>query len=139
MSPFGKSRGLLAAVLAGVALITPVRAGETFTTLKENVFVCVSPQAYDEAMTRVGESKGRDLEALKQELREKQQCMFVDPEMADRIMAPFAIILQRDGTKVQVQFVVTFRERVAFLHRLINRYVLVGWTEESNLEPKQIL
>jgi hypothetical protein len=38
-----------------------------------------------------------------------------------------------------VQFVVTFRDRVAFLHRLISRYVLVGWTEESNLEPKQIL
>jgi hypothetical protein len=139
MSPIGTSWGPLAAVLAGMALIMPVRAGETFTTLKENVFVCVSPQAYDEAMMRVSESKGRDLEPLKNELREKQQCMFVDPEMADRIMAPYAIILQRDGTKVQVQFVVTFRDRVAFLHRLISRYVLVGWTEESNLEPKQIL
>jgi hypothetical protein len=25
------------------------------------------------------------------------------------------------------------------LHRMINRYVLVGWTDESNLEPKKIL
>ena len=55
------------------------------------------------------------------------------------IMPPFAIVLQRDGTKVQVQFIVTFREKIAFLHRLTNRYVLVGWTDESNLEPKQIL
>ena len=139
MSPIGKSRGLLAAVVAGMALIAPVRAGETFTTLKENVFVCISPQAYDDAMTRVAEAKGRDLEPLRKDLGEKKQCMFVDPRMADNIMAPYAIILQRDGTKVQVQFIITFRDRVAFLHRLINRYVLVGWTEEANLEPKQVL
>jgi hypothetical protein len=133
------SGGLLAAALIGIALIGPARAGETFTTLKENVFVCVSPQAYDDAMIRVRELNGRDLEPLKKELGDKQQCMFVDPEMADNIMAPFAIVLQRDGTKVQVQFIVTFRQKVAFLHRLINRYILVGWTDESNLEPKQIL
>ena len=120
-------------------LVAPAHAGETFTTLKENIFVCVSPQVYDEAMVRVRELNGKDLEPLKKELSEKQQCMFVDPELADNIMAPFAIVLQRDGTKVQVQFIVTFRERVEFLHRLINRYVLVGWTDESNLEPKQIL
>jgi hypothetical protein len=65
--------------------------------------------------------------------------MFVDPEMADNIMAPFAVVLQRDGTKVQVQFIVTFRKNVAFLHRLINRYVLVGWTDESNLELRRVL
>jgi hypothetical protein len=139
MSPIGKNRGLLAAVVAGMALIAPVRAGETFTTLKENVFVCISPQAYDDAMTRVAEAKGRDLEPLRKDLGEKKQCMFVDPRMADNIMAPYAIILQRDGTKVQVQFIITFRDRVALLHRLINRYVLVGWTEEANLEPKQVL
>jgi hypothetical protein len=54
-------------------------------------------------------------------------------------MAPFAVVLQRDGTKVQVQFIVTFRKKVEFLHRLINRYVLVGWTDESNLETRRVL
>jgi hypothetical protein len=49
------------------------------------------------------------------------------------------LVLARDGTKVQVQFIVTLREKKAFLHRLINRYVLVGWTDESNLEQKQVL
>jgi hypothetical protein len=130
---------LLAVALACMSMGAPTQAGETFTTLKENIFVCISPQAYDDAMTRVRELNGRDLEPLKKELGEKQQCMFVDPELADNIMAPFAIVLQRDGTKVQVQFIVTFREKVAFLHRLINRYVLVGWTDESNLAPKQVL
>jgi hypothetical protein len=139
MSLTKNSRALAAAALAGIALVAPAQAGETFTTLKENIFVCISPQAYDEAMMRVGELRGRDLEPLKKELGEKKQCMFVDPEMADKIMAPFAIVLQRDGTKVQVQFIVTFQNRIELLHRLINRYVLVGWTDESNLAPKQIL
>ena len=139
MNPIKKNRGLLVAALVGVAGFVPAQAGETFTTLKENIFVCVSPQAYDEAMVRVRELNGRDLEALKKDLGEKQQCMFVDPELADNIMAPYALVLARDGTKVQVQFIVTLREKKAFLHRLINRYVLVGWTEESNLERKQIL
>lgn len=134
-----RSRGLLAAALVGMAVVAPAHAGETFTTLKENIFVCISPQAYDEAMVRVRETNGRDLEPLKKELSEKQQCMFVDPKLADNIMAPFAIVLQRDGTKVQVQFIVTFRKNVAFLHRLISRYVLVGWTDESNLEARRVL
>ena len=137
MSRIKKSR-FLAAALLGMAMVAPAQAGD-FTTLKENIFVCISPQAYDDAMVRVHEVGGRNLEALKKDLSENKQCMFVDPEMADNIMAPFAIVLQRDGTKVQVQFIVTFRKNVAFLHRLINRYVLVGWTDESNLEMRRVL
>ncbi|HKQ26785.1 MAG TPA: hypothetical protein VJT81_20255 [Burkholderiales bacterium] len=129
----------LVAALVSIAAVAPVQAGGTYSTLKENIFVCISPQAYDDAMVRVRGLNSRDLEPLKKELSESQQCMFVDPKMADNIMAPFAVVLQRDGTKVQVQFIVTFRERVEFLHRLINRYVLVGWTDESNLEAKTVL
>ena len=130
---------LLAVFVLGILGGVPSRAGETYTTLKENIFVCISPEAYDAAMVRVRELNGQDLEPLKKELGESQQCMFVDAQMADDIMAPFAIVLKRSGTKVQVQFIVTFNKRIALLHRLINRYVLVGWTDESNLEPKKIL
>ncbi len=137
MSRIKKSR-FLAAALVGMAVVAPAQAGD-FTTLKENIFVCISPQAYDDAMVRVRGLNSRDLEPLKKDLSENKQCMFVDPEMADNIMAPFAVVLQRDGTKVQVQFIVTFRKNVAFLHRLINRYVLVGWTDESNLELRRVL
>ena len=137
MSRIKKSR-FLAAALLGMAMVAPAQAGD-FTTLKENIFVCISPQAYDDAMVRVHEVGSRNLEPLKKDLSENKQCMFVDPEMADNIMAPFAVVLQRDGTKVQVQFIVTFRKNVAFLHRLINRYVLVGWTDESNLELRRVL
>jgi len=107
--PNQKSR-FLAATLVGMAVVAPAQAGD-FTTLKENIFVCISPQAYDDAMVRVRELSGRNLEPLKKDLSENKLCMFVDPEMADNIMAPFAVVLQRDGTKVQVQFIVTFRKK----------------------------
>ena len=130
----------LAAICIGVALLAQnAYAGETFMTLKENIFVCISPQVYDDAMARVRELNGGNLASLRKELAETNQCMYVDHEMADSIMAPYAIVMDRNGTKVQVQFVVTFRQRIELLHRLMNRFVLVGWTDESNLEEKQIL
>lgn len=134
-----KAASLLGVALLGIFGLMPARAGETFTTLKQNIFVCISPEAYDNAMVRVRELKGQDLEPLKKELGEQQQCMFVDAEMAEEIMAPFAVVLERNGTKVQVQFIITLHKRISLLHRLMNRYVLVGWTDESNLEPKKIL
>jgi len=130
---------LLAAALMGVALLAPAQAGVVLQTLKENIFVCVSPEAYDKAMARVIELDGRNLEPLKKELSDARQCMFVDPEMVDNMEAPYAVIMERNGTKVQVQFIVTFRERIALLHRMMNRYVLVGWTDESNLEDREVL
>jgi hypothetical protein len=90
-------------------------------------------------MVRVRSVNGTELEGLKKELGEQKQCMYVDTELVESIMAPYAVVLQRNGSKVQVQFVVTFRKRIELLHRMINRYVLVGWTEEANLEPKTIL
>ncbi len=139
MSRIKNSRGLLAAALMGVAFLAPAKAGVILQTLKENIFVCISPEAYDDAMARVDELDGRNLEPLKKELGDAKQCMFVDPEMVNNMEAPYAVIMQRDGTKVQVQFIVTFRERIELLHRLMNRFVLVGWTDESNLEPRQVL
>jgi hypothetical protein len=133
------SKVVLAALLCGALAFSSAQAGETLTTLKENIFVCVSPQAYDEAMVRVQGVNGQEFEDLKKELGEKKQCMFVDAEIVEGIMAPFAVVLERNGSKVHVQFIVTFRERRALLHRMINRYVLVGWTHESNLTPRKIL
>ncbi len=135
-----KTVRLVAATLLSMAALAPTAlAGETFMTLKENVFMCVSPEAYDDAMARVRELDGRSMEPLKKELAEAKRCMFVDAETVDGIEAPYVIIMERDGTKIQVQIVVTYRERIARLHRLMNRFILIGWTDESNLEEKQIL
>jgi hypothetical protein len=121
------------------AATTPTQADETLTTLKQDIFVCTSPQVYDDAMVKVREINGKDLEPLKKDLAEKKQCMFVDAQMVDDLMAPFAVVLERDSGKVRVQFILQDRKRLEFLHRLINRIVLVGWTDEANLEPKKVL
>jgi hypothetical protein len=121
------------------AATTPTRADETLTTLKQDIFVCTSPRVYDDAMVKVRELNGNDLEPLKKDLAEKKQCMFVDAQMVDDLMAPFAVVLERDSGKVRVQFILQDRKRLEFLHRLINRIVLVGWTDEANLEPKKVL
>ena len=139
MSAIQRNVLIAAAALLAATSAPLAHAKETFTTLKENIFLCISPQVYEEAMTRMQTLDGRSSDALRKELSETQQCMFVDAEMVDNIMAPFALVLQREGSKVQVQFIVTFRERMSLLHRMINRYVLVGWTDESNLEPKTVL
>ena len=131
---------LLAATLLGISLSTTnASAGDTLTTLKENIFVCISPQVYDEAMVRVREQNGKDVEPLKKDLAEKKQCMFVDGAMVERLMVPFAVVLERNSGKVQIQFILEQRKSIEFLHRLVNRTVLVGWTDEANLEPKKIL
>lgn len=129
----------LVAALVSAASIGVAQAGETFRTFKENSWVCVSPQVYDDAMVRVNGTGAQDIEVLRKELGDNKQCMLVDGEIVESMMAPFALVLNREGTKVQVQFIVSFRQRVEFLHRLINRFVLVGWTEEANLVPKQIM
>ena len=140
MSPIHRCRGLLtAAALVGMGFLAPAQAGEMLQTLKGNTFVCVSPEAYDAAMARVIELDGRPLDPLKKELSEARQCMFVDPETTRNFEAPYAEIMQRDGTKVQVQIIITIRNRISLLHRTMKRYVLVGWTAESNLEDRKIL
>jgi hypothetical protein len=125
----------LLSALAGAA-----QAQDTYLdTFKPDVWVCVSPKVYDEAMVRVAEFQGQDIAPLKKELADQKKCMYVDEELVDSMQAPFAIILKRDGTKVQVQFVVTFRKRIELLHRLTNRYVMQGWTEQSNLVKKRVM
>jgi len=61
------------------------------------------------------------------------------PQAADNIMAPFAILRAARRHKVQVQFIVTFRERVEFLPPADHRSSSSVWTDESNLEVKSIL
>jgi hypothetical protein len=133
------TRLLATVLLSGVAMLSAQAQEKVLTTLKPSIWLCVSPKVYDEAMVRVNDVSGKDVEPLRKELGEQKKCMYVDEEMVESMMAPFALVLKREGSKVQVQFVISQRKRIEFLHRLTNRYVLVGWTEEANLVPKRIM
>lgn len=128
-----------AAALLGVAA-TSAQAQETFLdSFKPGSWLCTSPKVYDEAMVRVAEFAGKELETLKKELIEQRKCLYIDAEMVESMQAPFALTIKREGTKVQVQFVVVNRQRIELLHRRTNKSVLQGWTDESNLVKKKVL
>jgi hypothetical protein len=132
-----KTAWLLAALLSVVVATT--HAGETLQSLREGCWVCSSPEAYDLAIQEERKLQGQGLEELKKELLDKKLCMYADHDLVGRMMAPFAIILERNGTKVKVQFTVEYRKRIEFLHRQISRVVLAGWTDSANLTEKPIL
>ena len=45
----------------------------------------------------------------------------------------FLKVLERQGNKVKVAFVMQYRKRLAFLHRQISRVTFVGWMDVGNL------
>lgn len=100
-------------------------------TLKEGVWVCSTPEAYDQAIA--AERQEKDLQALKQRLLDQKFCMYIDDEYLEDMMAPFVQVLSQQGNKVKVSFTVEFYKRIATLHRRIARVTYAGWTEAGNL------
>jgi hypothetical protein len=118
--------------------VAPAHAGEVLQTLKAGSWLCTTPEAYDSALAEERRANG-DLEELKRRLLAEKLCMYADTELVEKIMVPFARVLERQGSKVKVIFTVEFQKRFEVLHRLITRVTYGGWTEASNLEDKEIL
>jgi hypothetical protein len=113
-------------------------AGEYLQTLKPDCWVCSTPEAYDVALAEQRRGDG-DLEELKRRLLAEKLCMFVDAGLVEKLMAPFATVVERQGTKVKVTFTVEFQKRFEILHRRITRVTYAGWTDAANLVDKEIL
>jgi hypothetical protein len=124
-------------MLAGLT-VSAAQAGEYLQTLKPGCWVCTSPEAYDQAVAEQRRADG-DLEELKRRLLEQKLCMYVDAEYVEKMMVPYATILERQGSKVKVTFTVDFRKRLALLHRQITRITYAGWTDAANLVDREIL
>jgi hypothetical protein len=127
----------LAITLLTIAVAGGASAGEVLLLLKPGSWVCATPEAHDVAVAEA--RNGKDLEALKAQLLEKKLCMYVDDEYVEKMMVPYAQILERQGDKVRVSFTVEFRKRIEFLHRQIRRVTFGGWTDAANLVEKEIL
>ncbi len=118
-------------MLAGLA-VSAAQAGESLQTLKPGSWLCTSPEAYDQAVAEERRADG-DLEELKRRLLGQKLCMYVAAEYVEKMMVPYAKVLERQGSKVKVTFTVDFRKRLALLHRQITRITYAGWTDEGNL------
>lgn len=102
--------------------------------LEEGTWVCVSPEAYDDAIVEQGKTNGyQELMALKDRLLAEKRCMYVDDEDIEDMMAPFVEIVERNGDKVKVTFTIEFYKRHAMLHRSFSRVKFAGWTAEKRL------
>ena len=125
---------LLLTLVGGTAYAT-----EYLQTLKEGSWVCSTPEAYDVAVAEERNWQGANLEELKRDLLERRLCMYVDAEYVEKMMVPFATVVERQGNKVKVTFIIQFRKRLEILHRQITRVTFAGWTDATNLRDKEIL
>jgi hypothetical protein len=124
-------------LLVGIG-VGPAHAGEYLQTLKEGSWLCSTPEAYDVAIAEVRRHNG-DPEDVRKRLLEQKLCIYMDAGFVEKMMVPFAKVLERQGNKVKVTFTVQYRKRLEFLHRQISRIEFVGWTDVGNLLDKEIL
>jgi hypothetical protein len=124
-------------ILALGVVATPVHGTEYLQTLKEGSWLCDTPQSYDRAVAEQRSANG-DLEALKKRLLDAKQCIYIDGDFVERMMVPYAKVLERQDGKVKVTFTVKFRKRVEF-RRQASWVNFVGWTDAANLLDKEIL
>lgn len=102
--------------------------------LKENSFVCVSPEAYAEAQTRLTTAASRY--KLAKQMTAEKLCIMVDEEDIEDMMAPFVKVTDRTENLIKVQYEVEFYKRIRFLHRAFARVVFKGWTHSDQLIPR---
>ncbi|MGI9503207.1 MAG: hypothetical protein ACR2RE_09155 [Geminicoccaceae bacterium] len=105
--------------------------------LAENSWVCVTPDAYDQAIAEA--DKTNDIRALRKQFLENKLCMTIDDEDIEDMMAPFVQVTDRKDEKIKVRFEVEFYKRIAYLHRNFARITFAGWTHEDRLKPRSSL
>src|SRR5437867_852279 len=94
-------------VLGGVVLGGVVRlahATEYLQTLKEGSWLCTTPEAYDLAIAEQRKLES-DLEALKERLLAQKLWIYADAAFVEKMMVPYAKVLERQGNKVKVTLV----------------------------------
>ena len=80
--------------------------------MKEGTWVCVTPEAYDQALAEQAKTNGyKELMALKDRLLAEKSCMFVDDEDIEDMMAPFVEVVDRQGDKIKVTFTIEFYKK----------------------------
>jgi len=127
-----------AALALAVAAAFPAQAidrdGEPIPqTLYSGTWLCTTPENYDLAVER-GESATREnINQLKAELLEAKQCMMVDEDDVEDMMAPFVTVLEQRGDKVLIRYMVQFERRLELLHRQVTQFTFSGWTDRANL------
>jgi len=113
--------------------VGPAQAEEP-QTLRENSWLCATPEAYDQAVAEERKRQGNGLQELKEQLLDAKLCMYVDHQYVDKMRVPVVTIIEREGDKVHLSFTVEYEKRFEILHRRITRIRYAGWTGAENLQ-----
>jgi hypothetical protein len=105
--------------------------------LAENSWVCVTPEAYDVAIAEADRTD--DIRALRKKMLEDRQCLTIDDEDIEDMLAPFVQVTERQDEKIKVRFEVEYYKRIAYLHRNFARVTFAGWTHRDRLKPRSSL
>jgi hypothetical protein len=110
--------------------------------LAEDSWVCATPEAHDGAVA--AERQGQDQQALESELR--AHCIRMTSERLADVMAPFVAVLDRNGDKARVSFIMEVYEggatgsgapNVPQPRGGLNRQIkYTGWTAAANLSAR---
>lgn len=129
---------LMAALSLGLSMSMATAAQEEGPyILAENSWVCVTPEAYDQAIAEA--DKTDDIRGLRKKFLEDKLCMTIDDEDIEDMMAPFVQVTERQEEKIKVRFEVEFYKRISYLHRNFARVTFAGWTHENRLMPRSSL
>jgi hypothetical protein len=105
--------------------------------LAENSWVCVTPEAYDQAIAEAG--KTDDIRGLRKRFLDDRLCITIDDEDIEDMLAPFVLVTEHQDEKIKVRFEVEYYKRIAFLHRNFARVTFAGWTHQDRLRPRSSL
>ena len=130
----------LAAVALGLAVAAaiPARAADPVDdtppqTLYSGIWLCSTPEAYDSAVERAADLPRDQMGPLETELAKTKQCIVVDNDDVEEMMAPFVTVLEQRGGKVLIHYMVEFEKRIELLHRQVTQVMFTGWTDRANL------
>ena len=124
----------LALPLAAATTLAATAAEGPPYLLQEGTWVCVTPEAYDQALAEQAKTNGyKELMALKDRLLAEKSCMFVDDEDIEDMMAPFVKVVDHAGDKIKVTFTIEFYKRTSSIGASFNRVKFTGWTAEDRL------
>src|SRR5256886_6919460 len=98
----GNSMKTTSAVILVVGVVVGLaHAGEPLQTLKEGSWLCTTPEAYDLAIVEQHRPNS-DLEGVKERFLAEKLCIYADAGFVEKMMVPFATVLERQGNMVKV-------------------------------------
>ena len=123
----------IALFLLGALWLVSVIAADGDLWLRLGSWVCDTPANYDLIVAAQRDS-GKSPFQLQKEYQ--QNCIYMDDENLEEMMAPFVKVLEQQGGKDKVTFFVQFEKRYSPTRQEMSQVKYIGWTATDNVIPR---